>query len=459
MVHEHAGYTTYFFQVVLLRAWVMGRDRRCEMAWRLLDWVMKRIILRGGRLLDPANGVDAVLDVAVAGDRIEAIGSGLPTAGAEVIDCSSRLVLPGLIDTHAHVYEHVTGSFGLNADLCGVRSGVTTVVDQGGPSCMTLPGFRHFVVGPAKTRVLTYLSAYLVGGLEGHYYPTLYRPDCVNVAATVKAALGNLDIVKGIKAHAEMGGFARWGIEVMKSAAAIGRETGLPVYLHFGQLWPLPMQGAMPVDPDSILTQVLDLMKPGDVLAHPFSRHPGGFVGTNGQLHPLVTEAVARGLRIDVGHGSHFSFKTARTVLEAGVVPDTLGADMHGQNTRVPVAARGENAAQASEDVHLFAGRTPFSLVSAMTSLLALGVELRQVVAMVTCNAARMIGLEREVGSLAVGRLADVSVLSDTHGRWILTDNEGTEVEARRRLEPLFCLRAGERFDATSPILPALRAA
>jgi dihydroorotase len=436
---------------------------------------MKRIILRGGRVIDPANGVNALLDVAIAGERIEAIGVNLPTACAEIIDCSSQLVLPGLIDTHAHVYEHVTGRFGLNADLCGVRSGVTTLVDQGGPSCMTLPGFRHFVVEPAKSRVLAYLSAYLVGGLEGHYYPTLYRPDCVDVQATVKAALANPDLVKGIKAHAEMGGFARWGIEVMKSAAAIGREAGLPVYLHFGQLWPLPTQGGMPVDPDTILTDVLELMKPGDVLAHPFSRHPGGFVNKKGQLHPLVKEAVARGLRIDVGHGSHFSFKTARTVLEAGVVPDTLGADMHGHNTRVPAPGTASGApadgsapgapahrnlsAETSGEMHLFAGRTQFSLVSAMTSLLALGLELEHVVAMVTSNAARMIGMEREAGSLGAGRLADVSVLSDTRGRWILTDNEGNHVEARRRLEPVFCLRAGERFAASAPILPVLRAA
>jgi dihydroorotase len=417
---------------------------------------MKRIILRGGRVIDPANRVDAVLDVAIAGERIEAIGAGLPATGAEVIDCSGQLVLPGLIDTHAHVYEHVTGSFGLNADLCGVRSGVTTLVDQGGPSCMTLPGFRRFVVEPAQSRVLAYLSAYLVGGLEGHYYPTLYRPDCVDVKATVKAALANRDLVKGIKAHAEMGGFARWGIEVMKSAALIGRETGLPVYLHFGQLWPMPTQGGMPVDPDSILTDVLELMKPGDVFAHPFSRHPGGFVNTNGQLHPLVKEAVARGLRIDVGHGSHFSFKTARTVLEAGVIPDTLGADMHGHNTRVPAATPD---CAAPEVAHLFAGRTQFSLISAMTSMLALGLPLDHVVAMVTCNAARMVGMTHEIGSLSVGRLADVSVLSEPRGRWILSDNEGTQVEAQRRLEPVFCLRAGQRFDASAPILPVLRAA
>ncbi len=235
----------------------------------------------------------------------------------------------------------------------------------------------------AHSRVLAFLSAYLVGGLEGHYYPELYRPDCVDVDATARVAAGNRDLVKGIKAHAELGGFARWGVEVIKSAARIGQLARLPVYVHFGQLWPLPHQGGEIVDPDSILTQVIDLLKPDDVLAHPFSRHPGGFVGKNGDLHPLVREAVSRGLRIDVGHGSHFSFNVARTVLDAGIVPTTLGADMHGHNTQVNAPEK-----RPGEEEHLFAGKTPFSLVSAMTSMMALGLPLEQVVPMVTSNAA-----------------------------------------------------------------------
>jgi dihydroorotase len=417
---------------------------------------MPRALLQGGRVIDPSSGLDAHCDVLVLDDRIAAIGTNLPSAGAAVIDCTGRLVLPGLIDTHAHVYEHVTGRFGLNADLCGVRSGVTTLVDQGGASCMTLAGFRNFVAAPAKSRVLAYLSAYLAGGLEGHYYPSLYRPDCVDVDATVRAADANRDLVKGIKAHAEMGGFARWGIEVIKSAAEIGRRARLPVYVHFGQLWPMPSQGAIPVDPDTILPQVIDLLKPDDVLAHPFSRHPGGFVSTNGTVHPLVREALARGLRIDVGHGSHFSFKTARKVLDAGIVPHTLGADMHGHNTRVQSP---DSPLAGADEEHLFAGKTRFSLVSAMTSMLALGLTLEQVLPMVTSNAARMIGLQDELGSLRVGAVADISVLADERGRWILGDNEGTKVETARLLQPLFCLRAGERFDATAPILPNLQAA
>jgi dihydroorotase len=418
---------------------------------------MKNILLKGGRVMDPAGGLDALCDLLVTGGRIVAIAPHVEMAGAEVLDCTGRLVLPGLIDTHAHVYQHVTGRFGLNADLCGVRSGVTALIDQGGASCMTLPGFRHFVADPAHSRVVAFLSAYLVGGLEGHYYSSLYRPDCVDIQATVRAAQENPDLVKGIKAHAELGGFARWGIEVIKSAAQIGRLAQLPVYIHFGQLWPLPTQGGETIDPDSILTQVVDLMKPNDILAHPFSRHPGGFVDKSGALHPLVREAVSRGLKIDVGHGSHFSFNVARTVLDAGVVPDTLGADMHGHNTRI-VESNHTHPAERQAD-HLFAGKTRFSLVSAMTSMMALGLSLEQVVPMVTSNAARMMGMDDEVGRLRVGDTADISVLEDLCGRWTLSDNEGTKVRTDRLLRPLFCLRAGEIFHADAPILPVLDAA
>jgi dihydroorotase len=103
----------------------------------------------------------------------------------------------------------------MNADMVAVQSGVTTLVDQGGASCMTLPGFRHFIAEKAQSRTYAFLSAYLVGGLEGHYYPNLYRPDCVDPDAAVKAANANRDLVRGIKAHAEIGGFARCGIRVI----------------------------------------------------------------------------------------------------------------------------------------------------------------------------------------------------------------------------------------------------
>src|ERR1700685_4223147 len=122
-------------------------------------------------------------------------------------------------DTRAPIYDAVTGRFGMNADMVGVQSGVTTLVDQGGPSCMTLPGFRNFVAEKAQTRVYAFLSSYLVGGLEGHYYPNLYSPEGIDIDAAVRAADANRDLVRGIKGHAEIGGFARWGIKVIELSA------------------------------------------------------------------------------------------------------------------------------------------------------------------------------------------------------------------------------------------------
>jgi dihydroorotase len=416
------------------------------------------LLLRGGRVIDPAAKIDGNFDVAIKDGKIAAVQQNImPSAAKQVTDVSGKLVLPGLLDTHGHIFQHVTGRFGLDADLAGVQSGVTTLIDQGGASCMTLPAFREYVVNAKKSNVLAFLSAYLVGGMEGHYYASLYKPDCLDVDATVRAAKENSDIVRGFKAHAEIGGFARWGLKVMEMSAQIGTLANLPLYIHFGQLWPLPESGTNGVDPDSILPDVVKLLKAGDVLAHPFSKHTGSFVDKNGKLHPIVKEALAKGLKVDVGHGSHFSFDSARRVVDAGVIPDTLGADMHGYNTRVP-QQRGTPNSHPDTD-HMFFGTQRFSLVSAMTSMLAIGFKLEQVVPMVTSNCARMVGMTDTLGTLKPGVVADVSVLNDERGVWTLEDNEGHKVKAERMLTPAFCIRQGVRYDSDASILPVAKAA
>ncbi|WP_431267137.1 hypothetical protein [Dankookia sp. P2] len=186
----------------------------------------------------------------------------------------------------------------------------------------------------------------------------------------------------------------------------------------------MPGEGE-PYDPDAILPEMLEIMRPGDVLAHPFTRHPGGFVDRHGALHPVVREALARGLKVDVGHGSHFSFRMARLVIDAGVVPDTLGADMHGYNTTLPKPRGTPETHPDKEEMHLFAGKQNFSLASAMTSMLALGLTLRQVVPMVSTHCAAMLRMQDEIGALRPGAEADISVLHDERGRFRLEDNEG----------------------------------
>ena len=405
-------------------------------------------ILQGGRVIDPARGFDGIADVAIADGLIAAVEPNIPAAAAAtVIDVRGRVVTAGMIDTHGHVYQYVTGKFGLNADMVGVQSGVTTVLDQGGPSCMTLPGFRKFVAEPADTRVLCFLSAYLVGGLEGHLYPELYGPEQVNVAATVKAARDNPDIVRGIKAHAEIGGASRWGLEVIKLGKRIAAESGLPLYIHLGQLW--PTKDSATVDADEVVRALVPLMEKGDVLAHPFTRHPGGFISAEtGEVHPVVWAALERGVTVDVGHGSHFSFDMARRTIAAGIRPTTLGADMHGYNVRVPDAA-------ADTSRNPFFGVAPFNLTNAMTKLLALGLTLGEVVATVTSNPAIMLGMADRIGALQPGMEADISVLDLLDGQFELRDNSGDSVVSRQMVVPAFALRGGTRFDVSSPLVPA----
>ncbi len=351
-----------------------------------------------------------------------------------------------MIDTHGHIFQHVTGKFGLNADLVGVQSGVTTVVDQGGPSCMTLPGFRAFIAEPSATRVLCFISAYLVGGLEGHYYPELYGPAQVNVAHTVRVARENPDLVRGIKAHAEIGGASRWGLDVIRLGKQIARDSGLPLYIHLGQLW--PEKPGTHIDPDELVRELVPLMDEGDVLAHPFTRHPGGFISTEtGHVHPIVWAALERGVTVDVGHGSHFSFDMARQVIAAGITPYTLGADMHGYNVKIPNAA-----ADISENP--FFGVAPFNLTNAMSKMLHLGLSLTDVVASVTSNPAKMLGMADRIGTLAPGREADISVVDLLEGAFELADNSGVSVTARRLFQPDFCLKAGAFFKANSALVP-----
>lgn len=412
------------------------------------------LVLTGGTVIDAATNLNGRYDIGILGGKIAAIAPDLGQSPArQKTDVSGMIVSAGMIDTHAHVYEHVTGRFGLNPDMVGVRSGVTTLIDQGGPSCMTLGGFRHYLVDTAKTRLLCFISCYLVGGLEGHLYPDLYGPNGVNAEHTVRVAKENLDIVRGIKAHAEIGGQSRWGLEVIKIGRQIADAAGLPLYIHLGQLWPSAEEGPVP-DADELIRQLCPIMRPGDVMAHPFTRHPGGFVSSEGEVHPIVFEAIARGVRVDVGHGSHFSFEVAKKVLDSGIRPFTLGADLHGYNVRVP-----SGECSRDRETNPFSGIAPFSLTVAMTELMTLGLPLPEIVATVTANAAQMVGMGDSIGSLQVGREADVSVLEIAEGRFKLLDNSGVEVLTDRLIRPVFCLRGGVRYDSDSPLIPAAIAA
>ena len=193
-------------------------------------------------------------------------------------------------------------------------------------------------------------------GLEGHLYPDLYGPIEV------------WTFVRGIKAHAEIGGQSRWGLEVIKTGKEMSRATALPLYIHLGQLWPSLEEGPVP-DADELIRELVPIMEEDDILAHPFTRHPGGFGSKEGEIHPIMFEAIKRGVRVDVGRGSHFNFAVAKKVIDSGIRPFTLDADLHGYNVRFPQSGHREEERAADP----FFGIAPFNLTVAMTELLTLG--------------------------------------------------------------------------------------
>jgi dihydroorotase len=298
------------------------------------------------------------------GALVDALPAGEPVETALFKDA---WISPGFIDTHVHCFTHVSGPFGLEPDRCGVTQGVPTIVDQGGPSCITIDAFRHFIAAPAKSRTYCFISAYLAGGLVGHRHVGLYGPDATDAKLVIEAIEKNRDMVGGIKVHADHGGFSRWGSALLVEARRMSDATGLPLYVHLGTMW--PDAPGVTYDPVKVLDEVAELLRPGDILAHPFTRRPSGGILADGSLHPVFKTARERGLIVDVGRGYHIDYKVARKVLDAGIVPNTLGSDMHGFNCGPSVPA----------------GRH-FNLFYVMSEMAALGLPHEHIIDMVTRN-------------------------------------------------------------------------
>ena len=417
------------------------------------------LVLRGSRVIDPARKLDDIRDVAIRDGKIAAVKADIaPTRARETVDVSGKLVFPGLIDPHAHVYEYVTGPFGINAEVAGVRSGVTTLIDQGTANAFTFAGFRKYVVEQASARVYAFLSIYSAGALYGYLNTRVVAPDMVDLDVVIETIRANRDVIKGVKVQVEAGTYSHWGLETFELARTAARKTKVPIYAHLGHIFPL--KKGEKVDPAAIIRAALPRLAAGDIIAHPFTQDPGCFLSEDGIVYPEIRDAIKRGVKIDVGRGTNFNFETARKVLGQGILPDTLGIDLHGFNIRPsyrlntrkrhvkaglakarPTGARKTAASEPDNDIG-------HSLAHAMTSMLALGVPFDHLARMVTVNPARMIGMDKELGALRVGRAADVSVFDLEIGRWTLRDFAGNEVVAEQRFVPDFVLCGGVRYAA-----------
>ncbi|GAA4335313.1 amidohydrolase/deacetylase family metallohydrolase [Pigmentiphaga soli] len=395
------------------------------------------LVITGGRVIDPASGLDAVADVAIAGDRIAAVGKNLAPRAARRIDAAGKLVCPGLIDLHVHVYEWVT-NFGVCADEAGVHAGVTTVVDQGSSGAWTFGGFKAHVIDKSQTDVRAFVSVNVAGALMGGMKgDVLHNPGMTDEPSLLALIARHPRLVKGIKCHGESGALSHWGTQVLEAAAAAGRKAGVPLYVHTGELFPV-MEDRRP-EPDTVLAAVLPLLKAGDTMAHIYSAMPDGIVGAGSEIPPLVGEALARGIHFDIGYGVNFSYRIARMMMAGGVYPHTISSDLHGDFN-------------SYHDVSIL----DYSLLGAMSRLWGLGMPLPEVIRRATLHPAQVLGEAHEIGTLAPGSLADVSVLDVVQEPWQFMDGQGESLAVSERLLPWLTVRAGRPIEPSCRLLPDL---
>jgi len=381
------------------------------------------LVVAGGRLFDPGAGIDTIADLAIADGKIAALGpSGAAAKAGETVRADGLLVVPGLIDLHVHAFEYAT-DYGVPPDAVGVRSGVTTIVDQGSVGYLNLPAFRKFIIEAAATETLLFINIGAVGTAKGSMLVALHGPESVEVEATIETITRNRDVVRGIKTHAEMGGMARWGTDVLALARQVADATGVPIYVHTGELidpgdHPLP-------PPDAVLPRALPLLRTGDILCHCFTRMAGGILGTDGTVQPAVKEALGRGVRLDVAHGAHFSFAVAERVLAEGLRPYLVSSDVHADFNRP------------------HSRRAYYGLTETMSKLLALDLSLAEVVEMATSHPAVALGEQERLGSLSPNHQADVTLLAVEEGEHVFLDMAGEARTGRVRLVPRLTVKAG----------------
>jgi dihydroorotase len=385
---------------------------------------MYDVIISGGRLLSPADLLDEIGDLAIKDGKIAAIGGKIEGDSKTVqIDAKGSYVSPGFIDMHIHGYAYNT-DFGTFPDKVGVNAGVTTVVDQGSSGAFTFPGFKKFMIEQSKSRVLSFINISAVGTIKGSMLPPLHGPQSVVVDFTIQTIQEHRDIIRGIKTHADMGGYSRWGLEVLRLAKKVSRAAKVPCYVHTGKLFSYD-EDRIP-HPDTVLPEAVQLLDQGDMLAHCFTGHKGGILNTNGKVHPEVIEALGRGIVLDVGYGEHFSYEIAEKVLDQGVLPYIISSDVHAPFNK-------PHSLEVS-----------YGLNKAMSGMMALGFEVAAVVEMVTSRPASLLGMEDQIGHLQVGREADITIFTIEEGQFVFRDPWGASKAGNKKLQSKMCIKSGE---------------
>lgn len=370
-------------------------------------------IIRGARVIDPAQAIDEVRDIAIADGKIAGVGNYATAGAGEVIDATGLIASPGWIDLHVHVYDGAVMSGGVHADRdAGVATGVTTVVDAGSSGAGTWNALREYVIERSTTRVLAFMNVSLMparGPRHGDWQ-NFSQGKTIKLAEQEAAAGRCL----GIKVLASQNHCGNLGITPVKLARQAARLSGTGLMVHLGEAPP-------------IIEDVLNLMDDGDILTHCFKGTAGGILGRDKKPIPETWAAIERGVKFDIGHGSaSFSFETARYALDAGVPLHAISTDLHGGNVNGPV----------------------YDMATTMAKFLHLGLSLPEVIRLSTQSPAQLIHRDHEIGSLAPGREADITLFRVVEGDVELMDAERKKERASRMLQVEQTIRAGVNVPA-----------
>ena len=379
------------------------------------------LVIKGGDVLDPSQSLRGKHDIGIRYGIIEGVEPEIPADRAlRVLDASGNLIAPGLIDLHAHVYPYGS-AIGIPADELVGHQCTTTCVSAGDAGANNFAGFRRFVVAQTRTRLYAFIHI-ANAGLASFPVAELTNIDVANVDAAAKAIAENADLALGAKVRMSENIIAHNGIEPLKRAIAACEKagTGGRVMVHIGG-----------VETRALMTEILDLLRPGDILTHCYTGAPnvaGDFTNIvqDGRLLPAALAAKQRGVVFDVGHGGgSFDYTVAETAIAQGCPPDTI-----------------------SSDIHVLSGNTPGMpyLTWVMSKFLGLGFPLDQVVTMATVNPAKVINRVPKLGTLQVGAPGDVAIMELIEGPVSFVDTRNNTRSGTVHLQPVQTVTAGVPF-------------
>src|SRR5438445_4854357 len=375
---------------------------------------MYDLVLKGGTVVDPSAALDGILDIDVESGVVARIARDIPSAEVtRTIEAAGKIVTPGLIDLHAHVFEGFN-STGVHPDLGGVYAGVTTIVDAGSSGCATFTGFPRHIIPHCKTEIIPFLHICQTGLATNH---DIIAESSIDLDGTLRVTDQYKGLIRGIKARMVSPALEILGMEMPRLAKRAARESGIKLMVHIGDT-------TQRYDP-TVIRSLLPLLDDGDILTHYFTANAGGVLDANGHLVPEARDAAARGVWLDTAHGQrNFSFDVGRRVIDQGLLPHCISTDL-----TVPGRLR-----------------TVHSMTELMTRFLGLGFTLELVVTLCTENPAKAIGAAQRLGSLAVDRQADISVLDIPEGEWVVDEVLVASLQVHQAVVPFLTVKRGQVF-------------